>query len=453
MKNPELILHVGTHKTGSTSLQRSFEDNLKLLNSEGIYYPISFVQDTFGRELDSSINREFLSVAKNESIKEIDYLRKQTEGIVNRATSGFYKKKFEKMLISSENLYGFDIASFIYLLTAKQKVNEQDEEILETLKRWESFYLGRFIRLEQLFKNFDIKIVCYLRRQDLLIESLYNQYIKQLALPKLKESKKYLEFISNLYGYPFPVFHNEDYFHNHCIYHFINECYYKTMCAWKEIFGKENIFVIPFEKQQFNRGLEKDFFADILKIDEEKLIGLKEKHFNDRISRDLLEYLIEYAQYPPCYGEYDLEKISNKLNNVDEFQDYFTAEERTQLLNYHEAGNEKIAKEFLYRPDGRLFYEEIKKEWKIYPGLSVEKKTFLDKEFLRFSQRNKTAFKLRQLFIKKREYARRGFAVKGCHTAIKCIIVYLYTIISLFAYIIKRILRGIKGERIWQNPN
>ena len=39
MKEKRLILHIGTHKTGSTSIQKTLDLNRKLLASNGFFFP------------------------------------------------------------------------------------------------------------------------------------------------------------------------------------------------------------------------------------------------------------------------------------------------------------------------------------------------------------------------------------------------------------------------------
>lgn len=441
-----MILHVGTGKTGSSSLQRSFESNVGLLRTEGVYYPTFFATKRIGAQLNDLLNKELLIAAKYKDDAKIQTVRQEADDTVQKLLDMFLKSGCRKMLITDERLWrpvNIDIGAYI---ESSNRItgyicNDYTESLFEEFITLQNSSTEKPFRLKQLFKDFDVKVIYYLRRQDLWAESSFNQRIKQSGIIGLKKTNKYRELIKDWYNYPF-VDVEDDFFHDLNLYRFKWMCYYENLCIWADVFGKENIIVKPFEKDQFREGrLIKDFFVDILKIDENKLVDLKELRVNENISRDLIEYLIKYD--PPReqhWDKEDLDEITRKLNNANAYKNYYTDEERMQLLNYHKDGNSKIAREFLGREDGTLFYEEIKIKQDKYPGLTDETKTFLDKEFARLARRNTVVLKLRLLRSRK-ELVQQSFAAKGYPAVVKSLMAYLYIIPMITTHIMKRMLR------------
>ena len=408
MAKPELILHIGKGKSGSSSLQKAFDDSAEIFRSGGIYCPRA-PKKRFGSALYFCLESELVRGA---ILGETPVnLQNKTDSLVKEAIRQFKKSNCKKMLISEERLSTIpNLYKFIDVVQEKAVSNDGKKDLFRRFQRYEDSYINKLNRLKQLFNDFDVKIVCYLRRQDLFIESGYNQLHKtihrrQKYYDSLRECRGYQKLILNSMEEKssrlLSPYMDIDYFHDFYLYNFKNTCDYKKLCLWADVFGKENIIVKPFEKGQFRRGLVKDFFVDILNVSEDKLTKLKELYVNEKISHDLLEYLIKYEPPRECYNKEDLYNITRKLNNANNFQQYFTLRERIQLMDFHNEGNEKIAREFLGREDGVLFYEEIGTKEEKYPGLSDETKLFLDREFKQLlSSRKRHVTALKQIVLR-----------------------------------------------------
>ena len=116
-------------------------------------------------------------------------------------------------------------------------------------------------------RKFFVKIIFYARRQDSSIESRYNQRVKA---PKIRLKKTFYGFFRDD---PFPRLD-----------------YYSLLSNWKEIFGKENIIVRCYEKEQLSNGLFFDFLSAIgLELDDNYIIP-KEK-INQSLPWDLIEII------------------------------------------------------------------------------------------------------------------------------------------------------------------
>lgn len=130
----QLYLHIGTHKTGTTTIQRNLENVESDLKKEKIIYlntPSIFEEMS-----------DLKTVDEDMIIKCREYLNSNTKK---------YSEDY-KFVMSSEHFSG-SVEHGHYKATAKM--------------------------LRQITEGFDVTIIVYLRRQDLFVESLYTQSIHE----------------------------------------------------------------------------------------------------------------------------------------------------------------------------------------------------------------------------------------------------------------------------------
>ncbi|MCH9048783.1 MAG: hypothetical protein IH836_07600 [Proteobacteria bacterium] len=124
------------------------------------------------------------------------------------------------------------------------------------------------LRTHNLLKSFDeVKIVCYVRRQDLWFESIYNERVKQYK----HGGMSFKEFLAGIQERHFA----------------------EQLDLWAEFVGQQNIIVRPYEKSQLCNGNVVDDFAKIL--GHLPVGGLSpapenQSTVNTRLSRDTLEF-------------------------------------------------------------------------------------------------------------------------------------------------------------------
>ena len=184
------------------------------------------------------------------------------------------------------------------------------------------------------------KIVVYLRRQDLYLESYWNQRVKQLSY--FSETFKSMMDRNAL------------------------DCQYlKRLDMLADIFGLENIIVRVYEKGQFS-GERGDLISDFMET------------INIRPEWD--ECVLTVAENGGLSGNYleikrimnmvlqDGDKASDQINDafsqflvernyvkVNHIQGYFSKEDRKQFLERFSEENATIARKYLLREDGVLF--------------------------------------------------------------------------------------------------
>ena len=133
-----LLLHIGTHKTGTSTLQRLMAQNRARLAVMGVCYPRT---DRPPRETLPKHGSfvKALTGGKETLAQEMRLLHEEL------ALSGAHT-----LLLSAEGLSGFG--------TGKRR--------------------QRFALAQDLAEEFDIEVVCFLRRQDSFVESFWNQRCK-----------------------------------------------------------------------------------------------------------------------------------------------------------------------------------------------------------------------------------------------------------------------------------
>jgi len=208
-EKPNLILHIGIEKTGTTTIQEFLHLNRKLLAKHGVYFPKSIGMRNHRPLatwcLSDSRNDIFLRMNNLTETKQREKWREDLKNQFEYELSGL-NAGIRQVIISSEH--------FSSLL------NKPAE--LETLKHF----------LDKWFTN--IKVVLYLRRQDSLTVSTYSTacragIVSDIVLPNPASLRP-----------------------------FVN--YQELLGKWSRIFGKENIHPAVFEKSLFyNSDLLTDF--------------------------------------------------------------------------------------------------------------------------------------------------------------------------------------------------
>lgn len=192
--------------------------------------------------------------------------------------------------------------------------------------------------------NLKLKIIVYLRRQDLFLQSLWAQGVKSGARRKEFTFDKYIKLNKNCLDY------------------------HKRCCQIRDIVGEGNIIVRVYEKQQFE-GINKDLLTDFLKAigyNYNKPFVLLKNTVNPSLSGIYLEtknILNKYDEFNN-YGNFIISYLIDVAENHSESGVYsknklLAYKKQMELLGKYENENRKVAEEFLGRKDGVLFRDEI----------------------------------------------------------------------------------------------
>ena len=197
--------------------------------------------------------------------------------------------------------------------------------------------------LKERLSGFNVKIIIHLRRQDKFYGSLYNQLLKT---PFTGIHTTLNEFVQDrqLEG----------------------DSYQSILDRWSNAFGKSNMIVKPYEREQLDDGLLSDF-ASTIGFKTKSFLGVNSKH-NISLPRHAIKFiqLIKKSSITESIllnkeiGTF-LYELSKKPS-IEKSNSTLPAPLAVEVNNFHAAENEYIAKEYLNRNDGKLFYSPNPKE-------------------------------------------------------------------------------------------
>ena len=313
-----LYLHIGMPKTGTSYIQNFLRANNEVLKQNGYVYPDFGIR--FGK-IGINRNGHFLvSVIRDENKKR---LKKEEQRIENEC--------FDKLFALMEE--------YPNAILSEESIWNSGERI-----RGEGFWTNLKSKLAD--RGIELKVIVYLRRQDLFIQSFWAQHVKETSL-----SDTMHEYID---GKRFKRL-KLDY-------------YARLNKICKEI-GKENMLVRVYEKNQYTGsektiisdffttvGLEyNDSYTELERLPNTSLTGV---YLETKRQLNKIEGLVERKDYIQ-----DLIKkvvvLNNDVRSISS-NEFMSGADAVAFLKRYEESNEKVAREYLGREDGKLFYDKQK---------------------------------------------------------------------------------------------
>ena len=311
-----LYLHIGTPKTGTSAIQYFCARNRETLENESLYYP------DFGYRFEN-INQNRNGAFYIANIYD-DQKKRMYEEEARVRAEGFEKlqKEFEThdtILLSDEGFWNHP----------KMTAAKNWSELLDFCTKI----------------DVHLKIIVYLRRQDEVIQSYWAQRVKETNLKT--------DFFKYIRSGKYAQFHLD---------------YYEHLQEIASVIGKENIIVKVYEKGQYqgtNNTLISDFFS-IFGLDPSKGYVAENEQRNLSLqgiyleSKRLLNISQEFKKRERFLVKRlrDLQALDKDHVNLSKIKQ-FSYEEALEFLKKYETGNQNIAKEYLHREDGVLFYNEL----------------------------------------------------------------------------------------------
>ena len=287
MTRPRLFIHIGHPKTGTTAIQTFLLENRKALKEERILVPQAGVV-AGGHH---GLTRNWYGVRARE-----DRSQHELAALLQEAQGGAY----DTVVISSE---GF--------------IQENPAE------------------LARLFRDaFDVFVIYYIRRQDLVAESVYAQRVRSYIQMAVQTPRELL---------PLLVPH-----------------YLKIITRWSLAFGPDHLRVRPFEKAAFQGGSLLGDFLTLIGSDPARHPTADQRR-NAAFKRHYLEFKRACNLLPLLEAEH--QALGEELDALSAADDrpqpgrLLSREERVRILTDCAAENAAIARDFLGRSDGVLFQE------------------------------------------------------------------------------------------------
>ena len=314
-----LFLHVGLQKTGTTTIQTFLTQNQALLAEHGWVYP----DPTKVRIGLDGHNHGHLALCLTGYWRDAGYQlsRKEAWGELR----DLYFESDGHLLISTEALSTPQIVPHV-----------------------------RFIK--KMLRGIEVKVIIYLRRQDIFVQSVYKERLKGnegREFQRAYEEGDYRRLLD----------------------------FDAILDHWQRYIGKENIIVRVFERGQLVKGDVLEDFLHTIGADGIQGLEMPTEYANSTMNRNMLE--ISRALNQMDIKGPDVSSFKWWLNNVlaseggKGFANHsvISPENRLAILRNHMSGNEKIARDFLGRTDGQLFYEKLPdsdEDWQPYAGVPPE---------------------------------------------------------------------------------
>jgi hypothetical protein len=222
----KLILHIGSEKTGTTSLQESFYTNRNLLMKNGFYIP---------EKIGLKNNKELVLLCLDEGKYDDYYLK---NGIYNT----FQRNKLNKSILQN----------------IEDEFSSLDSNIHTVVISSEHFHsrvttISEITRLKKLMEKYFslIEVVCYIREQSSLSLSWYSTIIKSGNIKINGRSPDFDTFLDQWCRL------ENQYFN-----------YYKMLVKWRKIFQQKDLKVRIYNRKYLHKGcvvcdFNKQFFGDI----------------------------------------------------------------------------------------------------------------------------------------------------------------------------------------------
>lgn len=312
-----VYISIGTPKTGTTALQSFMRENEERMKQQGYCYPLMRL-----------------------GISGI-YKNRNAQFLIYRTSKGSQQERKEQEVQVRAKGY----AILEELARKYPNIVLSDEQIWYRCNQIENFWPDLLENFRKI--NCRVKVIVYLRRQDQVIQSLWNQLVKMFR-------KMTKDFKSTLEDHEFDYFPLD---------------YYKQLEEITKYVKKEDLIVRPFERGQFEgeeHSIFSDFFGNIgLKLNDEfthdtvaKNVGLEGNYIEiKRILNEIPEYrVMNDFMCRPILNASTFESRAGRIGKSS----MFTFEEQKAFVKKYEESNRKVAMEYLGREDGVLFFEPVK---------------------------------------------------------------------------------------------
>ncbi len=305
-------LHIGTEKTGTTTLQHYLEQERNDLKNQKILYPVSGCKKNHWGLL------VYAMAAERED--RIKFARKLTDP--NKVAA--LQETFKQGILDEAHAHkGMDIVLSLEQLSSR--LNDQTE--LE--------------KIAHLFQSIakTTKIIVYLRPQTEYLTSWYSTQVKTGQRTK---------------PFSFPTPADDD---------FDRYDYQKLLDRWGRVFGKENLIVRVFQKSRLlNNNIVDDFLHTLGRIP--KAASLKNASLNQSLDPETVEVL---RKLNPHLGPLvSPQGINPHRRGVVTFMESISdgrpltisQENHSEFMSQFSKSNAEIARQYLNISDGRLFDEK-----------------------------------------------------------------------------------------------
>lgn len=300
-----LFIHIGCEKTGTTSIQRSLTSNREKLATLGTIYPALGVHKFAQINLAAAVQTR-----QNSSDKNTEY----------------YPKK------DLDADYEWDQLISICMANPNKDIVISAEHFSSRLFEKGIEFIHQ--KLQAIREYFEFKIIVYLRRQDLFLESSYSTFIKAGGFLSFDEFFQQHLNAKNRYDFE------------------------RLLDNWSRAFGAENLLIIDYEKESASNTLLASFYK-LLRVPLDSL-QFDQQIANPAWNKDMLEFAM-ICNLPRIQEKLGSRRLSflNYCNKnyfskkIQAASVLLSPQQRKTMINRYQDSNRKV--EALYFNNQVLF--------------------------------------------------------------------------------------------------
>jgi hypothetical protein len=289
----KIILHIGTHKTGTTALQDFFARNRRWLLKRGILYPSQYVRTQAHHPLPWALG---VRHAERDVSIEAGQI---AQAVMREAEAA----KVETILLSSEEFRGIHDRT-----------------------------LGQ---LRALFPGATFQIVVYLRRQDEALASEYGQHVRMHSI----------RFSGTIYDFYLKTNPGRRY------------NYLLLLNRWETVFGQNAITVRIYDRRRFPNGDIIADFLQAIGVTAQTSEAGPQAEINRSLPPLALEILRRANKHPlNVQSHHELMRLLENVfaTSADNY-DLISRRNRREIMLMFKDSNAAVAKRWLGQEDGALF--------------------------------------------------------------------------------------------------
>jgi len=305
---PDLVVHIGSGKTGTTSIQRLLADNREVLARHGVLYPRSPGNERHGRF--------GLHLVANERMPD-EPLWRRVEGDVTPAE---FRARLVGDLRDEVAAHGLP-----RLLLSDEALYGAPDDVLERLRSFATAHADR------------LTLLCYLRRQDDHVASRYQQVVKVGEVRRMVERVASMD-LSSTYDYD------------------------RRLATWERIVEPDRFVVRRFEPAGFVDGsLAADFLA-AADIDAPLDAFSRVRRQNESLDAESVEFLRilnlhRVHEQGATVGQVNNRRLVRRLADALSGPTLTLPREQLEAFMTHwEPGNQRVRERYFADEDGPLFH-------------------------------------------------------------------------------------------------
>jgi hypothetical protein len=323
----QVILHIGTHKTGTSALQECLRRNEKLLARKGILYA---------------------RVAPYKNCNSLARIVAKSRGTEVKT---FVSRQIDKALAMGVHTLVMSAESFYAMTMFFHKFNGRHDNYWNSELKAVAFLYRAFPQ------GVAVKPVVFFRRQDRFLESIYGEVVKTRGIASSIEE--------------FALFFREAL------------DYRRYMETWSAQFPDCAVYTY----EQASNGMPEFFLRNILALPDTGGFDGLDMRANTRLSRDVLEFKrrLNAAEMSPVdryLSNLACGELAQSLPDDGVYKDYLTPRARTTLMEEMESDNACLTEKFAMEPFPGISQDDPKAR-SPYPGLSPERAALLAEGYAR----------------------------------------------------------------------